>query len=242
MTREDGPTALHPPVYPLATTAFTPATLTWFFVASDVFITDSTLARHDYAIARHDRACWQRIVIAESQEAESRLYSRLWHLGPLGERVRRDWNSSREARVTRAHQAHQASQPSWPGTVCADQTRTRAKSTCRVRELGTWNKSWRCSWTARITDRSDWPPTPHLNQNASTCPSSAWGDLTGLELLWANSCLGLEFLWPNSYPRLEFLWPNSCLGQCHPPGDRDASTCPRLLINAEPPSYRVLTK
>ena len=106
MTREDGPTALHPPVYPLATTAFTPATLTWFFVASDVFITDSTLARHDYAIARHDRACWQRIVIAESQEAESRLYSRLWHLGPRGERVRRDWNSSREARVTRARQAH----------------------------------------------------------------------------------------------------------------------------------------
>ena len=82
MTREDGPTALHPPVYPLATTAFTPATLTWFFVASDVFITDSTLARHDYAIARHDRACWQRIVIAESQEAESRLYSRNGHLGP----------------------------------------------------------------------------------------------------------------------------------------------------------------
>ena len=27
MTREDGPTALHPPVYPLATTAFTPTTL-----------------------------------------------------------------------------------------------------------------------------------------------------------------------------------------------------------------------
>ena len=47
---------------------------------------------------------------------------------------------------------------------------------------------------------------------------------------------------PNSYPRLEFIWPNSCLGQCHPPGDRDVSTCPRLLINAEPPSYRVLTK
>ena len=82
-----------------------------------------------------------------------------------------------------------------PGTVCEDQRKTSAKSTCRLRDAGAWNKSWRCSWTARITDRSDWPPTPHLSQNASTCPSSAWGDLTGLELVWPNSCLGLEFLW-----------------------------------------------
>ena len=109
-----------------------------------------------------------------------------------------------------------------PGGLAAVLLTTSAKSSYRLRDAGAWNKSWRCSWTARITDRSDWPPTPHLSQNASTCPSSAWGDLTGLELVWANSCLGLEFLWvaggwilttsPRRYPI--FLFCRRLLRRC----------------------------